>query len=150
MDRIKFSAAVALVAVSLAAPALADDTADALKVFKEYMARSDRFDVAIADLYADDAVIKAKRLGPDGRMKTFTFTGRQWKALIPQAIPLAQQLDERNSFQDVSVKPSDTGVMITAKRYSRVEDSTAPWAILVTKQPTGDWKIRAEIIESRP
>jgi ketosteroid isomerase-like protein len=150
MARIKFSAAMTLIALSCAAPAFADDTSDALAVFKEYVARSDRFDVAIADLYADDAVIKAKRLGPDGHMKTFAFTGTQWKALIPQAMPLAQQLDERNSFQDVSVKPGETGVMITAKRYSRVEDSTTPWAILVAKQPTGDWKIRAEIVESRP
>lgn len=150
MARIKVSAAIALFSFVLTVSALADDTADALAVFKEYVARSDRFDVAIADLYADDAVIKAKRLSPDGRMQTFMFTGRQWKALIPQAIPLAQQLDERNSFQDVSVKPSNTGIMITARRYSRVEDSTTPWAILVTKQQTGGWKISAEIIESRP
>jgi hypothetical protein len=146
MARIRFSAAATLIALGLAAPALAVDTADALAIFKEYQARSDRFDVAIADLYADDAVIKAQRLRPDGRLQTFTFTGRQWKALIPQAMPL----DERSSFQDVSAKPSDTGVMITAKRYSRVEGTTTPWAILVAKQPTGDWKIRAEIIESRP
>ena len=150
MARIMFSAAMTLIALSCAAPAFADDTADALAIFKEYVARSDRFDVAIADLYADDAVIKAKRLGPDGRVQTFTFTGTQWKSLIPQAMPLAQRLDERNSFQDVSVKPSDTGVMITAKRYSRVENSTTPWAILVTKQRTGDWRISAEVIESRP
>ncbi|WP_262272218.1 hypothetical protein [Microvirga yunnanensis] len=70
--------------------------------------------------------------------------------MIRQALPQAQQRGDRNSFQDVSAKPGNTGIMITARRYSHLKNYTSPWAILVTKQQAGDWKISAEIVETRP
>src|SRR5690349_15524543 len=148
MLRFTTLAAVVLMTLGVAAPAAADDTAEALTVFKEYVARSDRFDGSLADLYTDDASIRAKRLGPNGKIQSLTFTGAQWKALIRKAMPLAQQKGDRNTFQDVTAKPSESGISIVARRYSHLKNYTSPWAILVTKQPTGDWKISAEIFET--
>ncbi len=50
MARVNVSAAMAVIGFLLAPPALADDTADALALFKEYVARSDCFDATLADL----------------------------------------------------------------------------------------------------
>jgi hypothetical protein len=46
--------AVLLTPVLCIGPAWADDTFEALAVFKEYI---DRFDPTVADMYADDAAI---------------------------------------------------------------------------------------------
>jgi hypothetical protein len=131
-------------------PAWADDTADALAFFKEYIARSDRFDPGLADLYADDAAIRSKRIMPDGKTQTLSFSGAQWKALIKQAMPLAKQRGDRNTFRTVSAKPDGNSVVITAERYSHLKSYSSPFALLVTKDPTGAWKISAELTETRP
>jgi hypothetical protein len=44
----------------------------------------------VADLYADDAVIRNRRTYPTGEVREATVPAAQYKALIRQAIPLAK------------------------------------------------------------
>jgi hypothetical protein len=102
-------AALLIILLWCGVPAWADDTADALAFFKEYVARSDRFDPGLADLYAEDAAIRSKRLMPDGKTQTLSFSGAQWKALIQQAMPLAKQRGDRNTLPHGSERPQRSG-----------------------------------------
>ena len=133
--------ALALAALTLAygLPARADDTSDALAMFKEYVTRSDRFDHTVADLYADDAAIRSKRVMPGGRAETLSFSGSQWKALIRQAMPLARQRGDRNTFREVSGKPNGTDVIVTAERYSHLKGYTSWFAQVWSKDQNGTW-----------
>jgi ketosteroid isomerase-like protein len=139
-----------LMVLSAVTCAYADDTANVRARFNEYMARSDRFDVAVADLYADDAAIRSSRVMPDGRRQVLSFAGSQWKALIRQAMPLAQQRGDRNSYQDVSVAPKGRDVSVTAQRHSHLKAYTSPFAQTWSKDQTGVWKIREEVTETQP
>jgi len=150
MTRLSALAVVVLITLGSAVPAFADEGMDALALFQEYVARSDRFDISVADLYADSAVIKAKRVGPGGQTQILSLTGGQWKALIRQGMALAKQRGDRDSFSSVSTKPSPTGVMVTADRQSHLKNYTSPWAILVSKDHDGVSRISAEFIETRP
>ena len=144
--------ALALTAVLLfwAVPARADDAAEVLSMFKEYVARSDRFDPGLAELYADDAAIRSKRVLPGGRTETMSLSGAQWKALIRQAMPLAKERGDRNTFRNVAAKPSGSDVIVTAERFSHLKNYASPFAQFWRKDKSGAWKIGAELTETRP
>jgi len=133
-----------------AGPARADDAAEVLTLFKEYMARSDRFDPSLADLYADDAVVRSKRVLPGGRTEMISFSGAQWKALIRQAMSLAKERGDRNTFRNIAVRPSGTDVIVTAERYSHLKSYASPLAQFWRKDQNGTWRVGAELTETRP
>jgi hypothetical protein len=145
----RFAAAL-LFSLGVAFAARADDTAEALAFFRDYVARADRFDPGLADLYADDAAVRSKRIMPDGKSQTLTVSGAEWKALIRQAMPIAKQRGDHNTFRNVSAKPVGKDVMVTAERYSHLKNYTSPFALLVRRDASGAWKITAEITETRP
>jgi endonuclease YncB( thermonuclease family)/ketosteroid isomerase-like protein len=135
---------------SSSSPVQADEVSEARAMFNEYISRSDRFDARVADLYSDDAAVRSTRIMPDGQKPVLSFTGTQWKALIRQAMPLAQQRGDRNTFQDVSAALNGKDVTVTAQRYSHLKAYTSPFAQTWSKDQTGAWKIKEEVTETRP
>lgn len=148
---IRFLSPIALLLLfSGVLPAGADDISDVRARFNEYIARSDRFDASVADLYSDDASIRSTRVMPDGRKQVLSISGAQWKALIRQAMPMAQQRGDRNTFQGVSVNPTGGNVTVTAQRFSHLKAYTSPLSQTWGKDQTGAWKIKEEVSETRP
>jgi hypothetical protein len=131
-------------------PARADDVADALAVFREYVSRSERFDPTVADLYADDAAIRTRRIMPDGTTRDLSLSGAQLKSLIRQVMPLAKERGDRNTFRNVAAKPEGRNVIVTAERYSQLKGYSSPFALLLSKDRAGNWWISAEVSETRP
>ena len=119
-------------------------------MFKEYVNRADKFDPSLAELYADDAAIRSKRIMPNGPAQTLSFTGAQWKALIREAMPMAKQRGDRNTFSDISAKPNGKDVIITAKRFSHLKNYSSPFAQFWSKGENGAWTISAEMTETKP
>jgi ketosteroid isomerase-like protein len=142
--------AVLLAVLSLSTPTFASDVSEALTVFREYVARSDRFDPSVADLYADDAAIRTTRVLPDGTSQALALAGAQWKGLIRQVMPLAKARGDRNTFSKVSAKTVGKTVVITAERHSRLKGYTSPFSMVLARDPAGSWKITAESTETRP
>ena len=70
----------------MAAPA---SNAAAKQLFERYIALGHVYDVSIADLYADDAVIKNKRTYPTGEVRELTMPAANYKTLIRQAMRTA-------------------------------------------------------------
>ena len=127
----------------------ADPAAEALALFREYESRGSQFDPTLADLYSDDALIKTKRVHADGRTQELTFWGDKWKALIRQAMPLAKERKDRNSFSKISAKADGNNVVITTERFSYLKRYRSPLVLVVRKH--GDkWHIIEERSETRP
>ncbi len=143
--------AMMAVALLLAAPPpapLVNPAAPAL--FERYVALEHAFDPAVADLYADTALIKNRRTYPTGQVREATLPATKYKEIIRTAMPVAKARDDRSLYSTVTYTPEGTGVRIKASRYSVLKQYTSPISLLVAPDPKGTWLIVEEITESRP
>lgn len=141
----------ALGGVAMAALAWAQDTAidEAKRFFEHYVALERRYDPAIADLYADEAYIKARRSMPMGDPQNITIPAAQYKAQLRQAMPAAEARGARNSYSNVTYQREGGFVRIEALRTSEPGRNTSPISLLVGPSPGGRWLIYEEQSESR-
>lgn len=105
----------ALSASAIAGPSLEEDA-------KAFLARlaalGDAYDPALADLYADDAAIKAIRRYPGGQERVMELTGIEWKDLIRSAMPLARLQNDRSELREPEFEVEGDRVKVKANRYS--------------------------------
>jgi ketosteroid isomerase-like protein len=124
------------------------DKAKAL--FNKYVALEHAFDAAVADLYADDAVIKNKRTYPTGQVREVTFPAPQYKAVLRQAMPLAKQAGDTSRYSDCKYSAEAERIRVTCTRYSERKKYSSPISLLVGRAPKGEWLIFEELSESQP
>lgn len=130
--------------------AQADPIAEAKRLFNSYSSIEAAFDPAVADLYADNAVIRNKRIYPDGQVRELSIPAPQYKQLIKDAMPLAKARNDYSTYSEVKYKVEGMGVRIMARRFSVMKQYTSPLSILVAPDSSGKWLIREELSESRP
>jgi len=146
----RLSVVLLATAVSVVSPAGAGDAiTDALALFRDYEARSAGFDLALSDLYSDDALIKTKRVDSRG-VRELSFSGAKWKLMIRAAMPVARMRGDTNRFSDISARTAADAVVITVKRHSELKGYTSPLTLVVRRDGTGAWKIVEEESETRP
>ena len=120
---------------------------DATNVFAQYVALEAKFDATVADLYADDAVIKNTRRNRDGTAHTTTLPAATYKELIRKSMPAAKARKDTNQYSSVRFKLEDGKVRVTATRYSDSKKYSSPISLLIA-QRSGRWLIVEEISES--
>src|SRR6185436_7429246 len=112
-----FVAALTTLAAAQGAPP-AEARAKAEALWNRYVALEAAFDPAVADLYADDAVIRNKRTYPTGEVREATVPAAQYKALIRQAIPLAKAQNDISRYSGCTYTAAGPRVRITCARFS--------------------------------
>ena len=85
---------------------------------KRYQHLSDTYDPAIADLYADDAVLKTSYTRMSGEIVEMSFTGAQYKELVPKVSPLAKARQDRSELKDLRYEAIEGGVRVRATNVS--------------------------------
>ena len=128
----------------------ADGRAKAEQLLNRYIALEAAFDPAVADLYADDAVIRNRRTYPTGEVREATVPAAQYKALIRQAIPLAKAQIDISRYSGCVYTAAAPRVRIACARFSTLKNYTSPITLLVGPGPDGGWLIFEESSESRP
>jgi hypothetical protein len=108
------------------------------------------FDPALADLYADDAVIHLTRRYPDGRTRTLELTGKEYKPMVRQAMPIARNRGDLDVYSDVKFEILGERTRITATRYGTLKKYRAPHELIVGSAGSSGWKILQETGESGP
>ena len=140
-----------VVAMMFTALAWAQPAADSAKqLFEQYVALGHAYDPAVADLYADEALIRNRRIYPAGDVKEMTVPAPKYKTLLRQVMPLAKARGDRSTYSQVSYTPEGARVRITASRYSELKNYTSPLSLLVGPSASGKWLIYEESSESRP
>lgn len=141
---------VASVATAGLAASQVEIDADAA-LFDRYIELEHDFDPEMAELYADDAVIKNTRRYPTGQVRELELTGVQYKALLRQAMPLAKVRGDRSTYSNIAFQVNGGGtVSIKAARYSELKKYTSPLEITVAPDEEGKWQIIEELSESQP
>ena len=144
------AAIVVLSFAAVAAQGLPGDTrAKAEQVLARYVALEHSFDSAIADLYADDAVIRTKRRYSTGEVRDLTIAAADYKALIRKTIPLAKSRGDISRYSGCAYAPDCARVRIGCTRYSELRGYSSPISLLVGPGPGGAWLIFEELSESR-
>ena len=139
-----------VLAVSAAAPQEKQTpVAQARAFFDRFISLEQAYDVEVADLYADDAVIRNKRIYPNGEVRELSFPAAKYKALIRQAMPLAKQRGDRSTYSQCSYELQGSRVRISCSRYSELKKYRSPYTLVVGPGRAG-WQIFEEISESRP
>jgi hypothetical protein len=150
---VQTSKLVALLA-GLAVTALAcaqDAGIDAAKqFFAQYVALEQAYDPGVADLYADEALIKTKRRPPMGDVQNVTIPAPQYKTFLRGRMPVARARGDRSTYSDVIYTPEGPFVRINAVRVSEPRKSQSPISLLVGQSPSGRWLIYEELSESQP
>jgi hypothetical protein len=132
-------------------PAPADpDLAKARAFFQRYVALEQAFDPSLADLYADDALIRASQLLPNGRTKTMPIPASHYKKLIRQAMQIARERDDKRIYTEVRYAKEPRGVRVRAKRFFVLEETQYPFAALLGPWRDGEWRILEEFTLSQP
>ena len=127
-----------------------DAVAHGKAVFERYVRLEHAFDPAIADLYADTAVIRTRRHYPTGEVRELTIPAPKYKELIRSMLPVARQRGDTSTYAKPTFTAEGDGVRITAERYSNLKKYTSPFSMLVRPGPAGTWLIVEEISESQP
>ena len=122
----------------------------AKQLFQQYIALGHAFDPAVADLYADDALIQNTRTYPTGQKRILIMEAPQYKALIRQTMFAAKDRNDTSDYTDVAYALEGEKVRIMATRHSNLKDYDSPMSILVAKDQNEHWKITEEISESQP
>ena len=145
-----------IVALAVSATAVAQGTlsgearAKAEQTMSRYIALERAFDPAIADLYADDAVIRNKRTYPTGEVRDLTIAVADYKALIRRTIPLAKASGDVSVYTGCTYAAEAARVRIACARYSQLKGYSSPISLLVGPGPAGAWLVFEELSESRP
>lgn len=128
----------------------ADTAIDSAKaLFARYVNLSQAYDPAITELYADDAVIHARKIYKDGRVREMDITVSEYKPLIKSSLPIAKDRGDGSTFDKVSYVQEGAKVRITATRYSILRKNHSPHSMLVAPDPSGKWLIVEETAQAQ-
>ena len=141
---------IAFTALASAQSLSADGRAKAEALWNRYVALEAAFDPAVADLYADDAVIRNRRTYPTGEVREATVPAAQYKVLVRQAIPLAKARNDISRYSGCTYAAEGARVRVACARFSVLKNYTSPISLLVGPGPGGPWLIFEELSESRP
>lgn len=142
-------AATVVLALLLAAPAWADVPAGARALFERYQTLERSFDPALADLYADDAVIRVTRIYANGVVRHLKIPGDLYQMALRQSMADAAAQGDFNQFSAVDFKRREGGVEVTAQRYNLWRNYTSPYRAMLRPGADGQWQIAEEYLETR-
>jgi hypothetical protein len=122
--------------------------------FERYRDLETRYDPAIADLYADSAIVRKFMLRSSGdTLYGFVTTGAMFKSSFRDDAAAAKGRGARNRYSDVSYTRDGNHVRVTMRRYQEppgVELGQIWW---VGPGAEGEWRIWKELAQvpgSRP
>jgi hypothetical protein len=127
----------------------ADPVVEGLALFGEYERRSAQFDATLTELYADDALIRSRRV-TGNTARELSFRGDQWKQMIRLGMPIAKLRGDTNRYTNVSARQLGSDVILTAQRYSELKRYTSPLKLVLRRSGDGAWKIVEERSETQP
>ena len=116
----------------------------AKQFFAQYLALEQAYDPNVADLYADDALIKTRHKPPMGDAREVTIPAQEYKTLLRQHMPVAQTRGDRSSYANVTYTQEGALVRIDASRLAEPRKNASPITLRVGQSTSGRWFIYEE------
>jgi hypothetical protein len=122
----------------------------AQQLFGRYVALAQAHDAGVAELYADDAVIKSRRKPPMGDAREVTVPAPEYKTLLRQQMVAGDAGGGRGTYSAVSYDGEGEFVRINAVWRGQPSQRATPISLLVGRSPSGRWLIYEETFETPP
>jgi hypothetical protein len=120
-------------------------------LFQKMQQLEQSFDPAVAQLYADDALIVNERFYPTGDVRELRIPATEYKALIVSTMPLAKARGDISTYSNITYEELVDGrVRINCTRYSELKKYESPYTLVVENRGDAGWLIVEELSESRP
>lgn len=143
-----------LLAMTLIAAAQAQERPDASlerarQVIESYVKLERAYDPKLAELYADEAVIKSNQSGPNGESQWVTAQGWQYKRMIRDAMPRSRALGYKASYSGARYELAGKNVRVSVTQYVDQSRSSYPIQWVIGPGRTSQWLILEEVVIRR-
>ena len=142
-----FLTIISLCFISLSA--IADDKADALKFFNDYVEAANTYSPVVTTLYSPSAKIIRQVVKPDGTtVDVYTDTATYIKQMkLSQAVAKARKY--KNFYSNITVTPVSNGYKVSSLRQPTGETYKLKTYMILQKQPNGKWLIVEELMQTK-
>ena len=133
--------------ISLAA--VADTKQEALDFFNDYVNAANNYSSTVAEMYSPTAKIIRQVVKPDGTtVDVATDTATYIKQMkIGQAG--AKLRHYKNTYTNIVATPAGDGYKVSSLRQPSGEDYKLKTYMIVKKQPSGNWLITEEMMQTK-
>ncbi len=140
---------LSLLIMTTVCPAMADDKADAIQFFNDYVNAANTYNPVITTLYSPDAKIIRQVIKPDGTTaNAYTDTATYIKQMkLGQAGAKLRRYT--NSYTNITAEKVANGYKISSLRQPSGESYKLKTYMIVTKQPDGKWLITEEMMQTK-
>ena len=129
--------------------AFAENSAEALKFFRNYVNAANSYSNTLVDMYSPDAKIIIQVIKPDGEpvnIETDTATYIKQLRLGQKTAKLRRY---KNTYSNIKTEKVPNGYKISALRQPSGERYKLQSYIIINKQPDGEWKIIEELMQTK-
>ena len=129
--------------------AFAENSAEALKFFRNYVNAANSYSNTLVDMYSPDAKIIRQVIKPDGEpvnIKTDTATYIKQLRLGQKTAKFRRY---KNTYSNIKTEKVPNGYKISALRQPSGERYKLQSYIIINKQPDGEWKIIEELMQTK-
>lgn len=129
--------------------AFAENSAEALKFFRNYVNAANSYSNTLVDMYSPDAKIIRQVIKPDGEpvdIETDTATYIKQLRLGQKTAKLRRY---KNTYSNIKTEKVPNGYKISALRQPSGEKYKLKSYMIITKQSDGEWKITEELMQTK-
>ena len=119
--------------------------AQARAFFDKYLSLWKQYEPAVADLYADDAIIRQRHIQKNGDIKENDIFVTKYKETIAKLMPENKKQGGNVYHEGIKVVREGDAYRITATVYSDRQKTKRPFSMLVLQDAAGKWQIKEEI-----
>lgn len=127
------------------------DPREAKAFFERYVELAQQQDAALADLYAEDARIRARQRLPNGANRIIDLSGAQYRQLIRQTYSGTASGRDRSEYSDVIIESTGEHVRIRAKRHAvRKCYWDVNYNLVIARRADGRLRVVEENLDTHP
>ncbi len=129
--------------------AFADNTAEALKFFRNYVNAANTYDKSLLDMYSPNARIIRQVIKPDGELVDVETDTETYIKQLRMGQMTARFRRYKNTYSNIKAEKVSDGYKISALRQPSGEKYKLKSYMIITKQSDGEWKITEELMQTK-
>lgn len=135
---------------TVALVARADNQADALVFFNNYVNSANAYSQDLPDFYSPKARIIRQVIKPDGELVDKETDTARYVSEMKKGQALAKVRKYKNTYSDINVtKINENTYKVSSLRQPSGEDYKLKAYMIVQKQPDGKWLIIEELMQTK-
>ncbi len=119
-------------------------------MFEKYKNYEAKYDIALADLYSDNAVVGIFWTDENKKPMQIILKGAAYKEMIRNGIDKAAEKKDKIEYSGVTYESVSGGVLISGKKTSKQRGEATEFKIFMRPRDDGQWFIEEEKLETIP